>query len=83
MAGGGRFTLVQSLAIIDYLEETHPEPHLKPADPRLRAYAREIALAVACEVRPVAGRVTEWGSPHHDALRGGVRRRPRLGSPTH
>jgi maleylacetoacetate isomerase len=49
----GGFTLVQSVAIIDYLDEIHPEPPLKPADPRLRAYAREIALAVACDIHPL------------------------------
>jgi maleylacetoacetate isomerase len=47
------FTLSQSLAIIDYLDETHPEPPLLPADTRQRAYAREIALMVACDIHPI------------------------------
>ncbi|GAB4520241.1 MAG: maleylacetoacetate isomerase [Amphiplicatus sp.] len=45
-------TLTQSLAIIDYLEETHPTPSLLPADPVMRARARQIAYAIACEAQP-------------------------------
>ncbi|HEY3596314.1 MAG TPA: maleylacetoacetate isomerase [Paraburkholderia sp.] len=48
--GGG--VLQQSLAIIEYLEETHPEPPLLPAAPLDRAYVRAIALQVACEIHP-------------------------------
>jgi len=51
--GADGFTLTQSLAIIADLDETHPEPPLLPADRRLRAYAREIALTVACDIHPV------------------------------
>lgn len=47
------FTLAQSLAIIAHLDETHPEPPLLPADPRARAFAREIALTIACDIHPV------------------------------
>lgn len=46
--------LTQSLAILDYLEETRPEPPLLPADPAARARQRAIALAVACEIHPVS-----------------------------
>ena len=49
----GATTLTQSLAIIEYLEETRPEPPLLPADPVARARVRAIALAVACEMHPL------------------------------
>ena len=45
--------LTQSLAIIEYLEETHPEPPLLPKSPVDRAYVRSVALQVACEIHPV------------------------------
>ena len=45
--------LTQSLAIIEYLEETHPEPPLLPTAPLERAYVRAIALGVACEIHPL------------------------------
>jgi maleylacetoacetate isomerase len=45
----------QSLAICEYLEETHPTPALLPRDPAGRARVRAIALAVACEIHPVGG----------------------------
>jgi maleylpyruvate isomerase len=43
----------QSLAIIEYLEETHPEPPLLPKSPLERAHVRSLALHVACEIHPV------------------------------
>jgi maleylpyruvate isomerase len=46
-------TLTQSLAIIEYLEETHPEPPLLPGGPVDRAYVRSVALAIACEIHPL------------------------------
>jgi len=45
--------VTQSLAIIEYLEETHPEPPLLPHDAVQRAYVRGIALAIACEIHPL------------------------------
>ena len=45
--------LFESLAIIEYLEETHPEPPLLPKAPADRAYVRSLALQVACEIHPL------------------------------
>jgi maleylacetoacetate isomerase len=45
--------LFQSLAIIEYLEETHPTPPLLPRDARGRARVRALALMVACEGHPL------------------------------
>lgn len=44
----GDVPLQQSLAIIEYLEETHPTPPLLPKQPVDRAYVRAIALHIAC-----------------------------------
>ena len=49
----GDDVLTQSLAIIEYLEETHPEPALLPGTPCDRAFIRSIALQIACEIHPV------------------------------
>jgi maleylpyruvate isomerase len=45
--------LIQSLAIIDYLDETHPEPPLLPTDPIDRARVRAIAQLIACDIHPL------------------------------
>jgi maleylacetoacetate isomerase len=45
--------LTQSLAIIEYLDETHPAPPLLPAAPLPRARVRSLALAVACDIHPI------------------------------
>lgn len=49
----GPNVLTQSLAIIEYLEETYPEPALLPSDPMLRAHTRALAMIVACDIHPV------------------------------
>jgi maleylacetoacetate isomerase len=46
-------TIAQSLAIIEYLEEIHPQPPLLPAAPVERAQVRALALAVACDMHPL------------------------------
>ena len=49
----GDHTLTQSLAIIEYLEETHPTPALLPAAPAERARVRALAMDIACEIHPL------------------------------
>jgi maleylacetoacetate isomerase len=46
-------TLIQSLAIIEYLDETHPEPPFLPPDPAGRARVRALADIVACDIHPI------------------------------
>ena len=60
--------LTQSLAIIEWLEETHPEPPLLPKDPLRRAKVRAFAMALACDTHPVQNlkvlaRLRELGLP--------------------
>jgi maleylacetoacetate isomerase/maleylpyruvate isomerase len=45
--------LTQSLAIIEYLDETHPEPPLLPGDAAARARIRALSFDVACEIHPL------------------------------
>jgi maleylacetoacetate isomerase len=45
--------LIQSPAILEWIEETHSEPPLLPADPILRARVRAVAAVVACDIHPV------------------------------
>jgi maleylpyruvate isomerase len=52
---GGR-VLIQSPAIIEWLEERHPEPPLLPADPDGRARVRALAAIVGCDVHPLNNR---------------------------
>jgi len=69
--------ITQSLAIIEWLEETHPEPPLLPEDPLRRAHVRAFAMALACDTHPVQNlkvlarlrqlglpeeKVTEWAA---------------------
>lgn len=46
-------TLIQSIPIIEYLDETHPEPPLLPRDPAGRARVRALAAIVACDIHPL------------------------------
>ena len=53
--------LFESLAIIEYLDETHPDPPLLPRDPRGRARVRGLAQLVACDSHPlIVPRVREY-----------------------
>src|SRR3954447_1778916 len=69
--------VTQSLAIIEWLDETHPTPPLLPLDALHRAKARAFALAIACDIHPVQNlkvlarrtalglpedKVTEWAA---------------------
>ena len=49
----GPHTLTQSLAIIEYLDETYPLPPLLPGTPVERARIRALALDIACEIHPL------------------------------
>lgn len=49
----GEAQIGQSLAIIEYLDETHPEPPLLPRDPLGRARVRALSLDIACEIHPL------------------------------
>jgi len=77
LEGDDGAALTQSLAIIEWLDETHPNPPLLPKDPLRRAKVRAFALAIACDIHPVqnlkvlarlrhlgvAGeKVTEWAA---------------------
>jgi maleylacetoacetate isomerase len=57
----GGEVLTQSLAIIEYLDETHPNPPLLPRDPKGRARVRGLAQIVACDSHPlIVPRVREY-----------------------
>jgi maleylacetoacetate isomerase len=45
--------LIQSLAIIEYLDETHPDPPLLPKDPIARAQIRALVDVIACDIHPL------------------------------
>ncbi|WP_031405353.1 maleylacetoacetate isomerase [Thiomonas sp. FB-Cd] len=47
------FELTQSLAIIDYLDQTHPQPQLIPAEATIRARVLEFAHGIACDIHPI------------------------------
>jgi len=49
----GEQTITQSLAIVEYLDETHPSPPLLPGSAADRARIRSIALAIACDIHPI------------------------------
>jgi len=77
LEGDDGAALTQSLAIIEWLDETHPNPPLLPKDPLGRAKVRAFALAIACDIHPVQNlkvlarlrqlgvaeeKVTEWAA---------------------
>lgn len=48
-----KISLSQSLAILEYLDECHPEPPFLPGDALQRARARQIAQIIACDIQPL------------------------------
>lgn len=64
----GAGVLTQSLAIIEYLEETQPQPPLLPASAWERARVRAIAQTIACDIHPVNNlRILQYLGKHFDA----------------
>jgi len=49
----GGDTLIQSLAMIEYLDEVHPQPPFLPKDPIARAKVRALADLIACDIHPL------------------------------
>jgi maleylacetoacetate isomerase len=45
--------LLQSLAIIEYLDDLQPQPRFLPADPLQRAHVRAVAQIIACDIHPL------------------------------
>ncbi|HBZ44163.1 MAG TPA: maleylacetoacetate isomerase [Maritimibacter sp.] len=65
--------LTQSMAILDWLEETHPEPALLPSGPVARAHVRAAALGIATDIHPVnnlrvVGRLKSMGHSQDEAV---------------
>jgi maleylpyruvate isomerase len=57
----GGAVLTQSMAICEYLDETHPEPALLPGDALMRAKIRAAAQVIACDVHPIQNlKVLGW-----------------------
>jgi maleylacetoacetate isomerase len=57
----GERVLTQSMAILEYLDETRPQPSLLPADAAGRARVRALAQVVACDIHPIGNlRVLQW-----------------------
>ena len=69
----GEVRVAQSLAIMEYLEETRPEPALLPKDPVARAAVRATAMFVACEIHPLNNlRVLQYIKRTYDLDESGV-----------
>lgn len=61
----GGVTLGQSVALLEWLEETHPEPALLPGDPIERARVRSVVNNIVCDIHPICNMaVTNYLSEH-------------------
>ena len=68
LQGDDGVNLTQSLAIIEWLDETHPQPPLLPKDPLRRAKVRAFSQVIACDTHPIQNlkilaRLRELGLP--------------------
>ena len=64
----GEQVLIQSPAIIEWLEEKYPTPALLPQDPDARAHVRALAAIVGCDVHPINNRrILEYLRKHFGA----------------
>jgi maleylacetoacetate isomerase len=65
--------LFESLAILEYLDETHPNPPLLPKEPKARARVRGLAQLIACDTHPlIVPRVREYISNEYGIEEGGI-----------
>ncbi|MGA7971377.1 MAG: maleylacetoacetate isomerase [Pseudolabrys sp.] len=65
--------LAESLAILEYLDETHPNPPLLPKEPKARARVRALSQMIACDTHPlIVPRVREYLVGHYDVDEAGI-----------
>ena len=65
--------LSESLAILEYLDETHPNPPLLPKEPKARARVRALSQMIACDTHPlIVPRVREYIVGHYNVDEAGI-----------